>query len=247
MRATARPRSRKPWSHTHPETGPALHSGPAPLKSPLSSGPGCFLVGPDAGAVQKRHPELNPALLGEAPQALPHAQARPAEEGLSRPRPGPQLSRDGAPLGPVLMPPDDRRERAAQILWCGLARGPARLDQRLQVHPCSVRQHRSSSHWEEQNARHHNRFKREQALASKASLIDSWGGFPGGHRYDSRWRSPIWRSPWLLRSRSALTLMPPNSALWRSARGIPIRPGAFWLWRRSMMEPPAPRQRRLAV
>src|SRR4051812_2008450 len=62
------------------------------------------------------------------------------------------------------MSPDDRRDCAAQILWCGLALGPARLDQRLQVHPCSVRQHRSSSHQEEQNVRNHNRFKREQAL-----------------------------------------------------------------------------------
>src|SRR5215218_8679860 len=62
------------------------------------------------------------------------------------------------------MPPNDRRDCAAQILWCGLALGPARLNQRLQAHPCSVRQHRSSSHWEEQNARNHNRFKREQAL-----------------------------------------------------------------------------------
>src|SRR3954451_22974796 len=125
-----------PWSHTRPETGPGLHDDPAPPKSPLSSGAGRFLMRPDAGAVQKRHPELDPALLGEEQQALPHAQARPAEDGLSRPRPGTKLSRDGAPLGPVLMPPDDRRERAAQILWCGLALGPARLDQRLQVHPC---------------------------------------------------------------------------------------------------------------
>src|SRR4051794_9503366 len=145
MKATARPRSRKPWSHTHPETGPALHSGPAPLKSPLSSGTGCFLVGPDAGAVQKRHPELNPALLGEEQQALPHAQARPADEGLGRPRPGPQVSGDGAPLGPVLMPPDDGRERATEILRRGLALGPARLDQRLQPHPLCIRQHGPSS------------------------------------------------------------------------------------------------------
>src|SRR4051812_42383134 len=84
-------------------------------------------------------------------------------------------------------------------------------------------------------------------LIPSRSLADSWGGFPGGHRYGSRWRSPVWRSPWLLPSRSAVTLMPPNSALWRSARGIPIRPGAFWLWRRSMMGPPGPKRLRSAA
>jgi uncharacterized membrane protein len=62
------------------------------------------------------------------------------------------------------MPPNDRRDCAAQILGCGLALGPARLKQRLQVHPCSVRQHRSSSHQEEQNARNQNQFKLEQTL-----------------------------------------------------------------------------------
>src|SRR4051794_11216401 len=40
------------------------------------------------------------------------------------------------------MPPDDRRDCTTEILGRGLALGPARLDQRLQVHPCSVRQHR---------------------------------------------------------------------------------------------------------
>src|SRR4051794_22657802 len=40
------------------------------------------------------------------------------------------------------MPPDNGRNRAPQILGRGLALGAACLDQRLQVHPCSVRQHR---------------------------------------------------------------------------------------------------------
>src|SRR3954449_677111 len=48
-------------------------------------------------------------------------------------------------------------------------------------------------------------------LIPSRSLVDSWGGFSGGPRYDSRWRSPVWRSPWPLPSRSDLTLMPPNS------------------------------------
>src|SRR5436190_18534595 len=54
---------------------------------------------------------------------------RLADEGLSRPRPRPKLRRNGAPLGPVLMSPDNGRERAPQILRRGLALGPARLDQ----------------------------------------------------------------------------------------------------------------------
>src|SRR3954454_3319159 len=149
MKATARPspsaithaRSRTPWSHTPHASGPALHGCPAALKSPLSSGPGCCLVGPDAGAVQKRHPELNPTLLGQEPQPLPDTQVSPADKGLGRPRPGTQVSRDGAPLGAVLMPPDDRRERAAQILRLRLTLGPTRLNQRLQAHPVRVRPH----------------------------------------------------------------------------------------------------------
>src|SRR3954471_23878492 len=179
MKATARP---SPSAITHalvpPDqvrgrlrphaNGPALHAHRAPCCWPPFFRPGRFLVSPDAGAVQKRHPELNPALLGQEQQPLPHAQVGPANKGLSRPRPGTQFSRDGPPLGSILMPPDEGRERAAQILWCGLALGPARLDQRLQVPPCSVRQHRSSSHQEEQNARHQNQFKREQALAATA-------------------------------------------------------------------------------
>src|SRR3954447_19871046 len=96
--------------------------------------------------------------------------------------------------------------------------------------------------------RHGDRRRRaREGLIPSRSLADSWGGFPGGHRYGSRWRSPVWRSPWLLPSRSALTLMPPNSVLWRSARGIPIRPAAFWLWRRSLMGPPAPKRLRSAA
>src|SRR3954447_12290507 len=113
-----------PWSHTRPETGPGLHDDPAPPKSPISSGAGRFLMRPDAGAVQKRHPKSDPTLLGEEQQPLPDAQARPANEGLSRPRPRPQLSRNGAPLGSILMPSDDGRQRATEILGRGLTLGP---------------------------------------------------------------------------------------------------------------------------
>ena len=46
------------------------------------------MVRPDAGAVEKRHPELHAALLGQAEQPLPDTQAGPADEGLRRPPPG---------------------------------------------------------------------------------------------------------------------------------------------------------------
>src|SRR3954471_11766703 len=167
MKATARP---SPSAITHalvpypPRERPsASRSSRSLLLAPFFRARR-LVVSPDAGAVQKRHPKLDASLLGQEQQTLPHAEVGPADEHLRRAGPGTQLSRDGAPLGAVRMPPDDRRNRAPQILWCGLALGPARLNQRLQVHPCSVRQHRSSSYQEEQNARHHNRFKREQAL-----------------------------------------------------------------------------------
>src|SRR4051812_8638431 len=140
MKATARP---SPSAITHalvpypPRERPsASRASRAVLVAPFFRARR-FLVRPDAGAVQKRHPTLDPTRLGQAQPPLPDAQVGPADEGLRRPRPGPQLSRDGPPLGPVLVPPDDRRERAPQVLGRGLALGPARLNQRLQVHPCS--------------------------------------------------------------------------------------------------------------
>src|SRR5215210_7551967 len=156
MKATARP---SPSAITHalvpPDqvrgrlrphaSGPAPHAHLAPCCWPPFFRARRLVVSPDAGAIEKRHPELDTTLLGQEQQPLPHPQVGPADEGLSRPRPGTKLSRDGAPLRSVLMPPEDGRNRAAQILWCGLAPGPARLDQRLQVHPLRIHEHCSSS------------------------------------------------------------------------------------------------------
>src|SRR4030095_2492027 len=54
---------------------------------------------------------------------------------------GPEVGRKCAPLGAVLMSPDDRRDGAPQILRLRLTLGPTRLNQRLQAHPVCVRQH----------------------------------------------------------------------------------------------------------
>src|SRR3954471_10084378 len=140
MKATARP---SPSAITHalvpepPRERPSASRSSRPLLVAPFFRARRLVVSPNAGAVQNRHPELNPTLLGQEQQPLPHAQGGPADEGLSRSRPGTKLSRDGAPLGPVLMPPDNGRNRAPQILGRGLALGAACLDQRLQVHPCS--------------------------------------------------------------------------------------------------------------
>src|SRR3954447_8862544 len=138
----ARRRSRTPWSHSRRANGPAPHAHRAPCWWPPFFRARRLVVSPDAGAIEKRHPELNPALLGQEQQPLPHAQVGPADEGLSRPRPGPQLSGDGPPLGSILMAPEDGRDGAPQILRLRLPLGPTRLDQRLQVRPLRVRHHR---------------------------------------------------------------------------------------------------------
>src|SRR3954447_272073 len=148
MKATARP---SPSAITHalvppdqvrgrlrrPASGPAPHAHLGPCCWPPFFRARRLVVSPNAGAVQKRHPALNPTLLGEEQPPLPLAQVGPADEGLSRSRPGTKLSRDGAPRGPVLMSPEDGRNRAPQILGRGLALGAACLDQRLQFIQCA--------------------------------------------------------------------------------------------------------------
>lgn len=94
-----RPRSRKPCSHSHHESGhrtspdpPAgcrhsrqvLHDGLAPLQLPLSRRTRRLLVGADARAIDERHPELHAALLDETEQTLPDPEPGPAVERLWR-------------------------------------------------------------------------------------------------------------------------------------------------------------------
>lgn len=74
----------------------------------------------DVGAVEEGHPELHAIPLRKLQQSLPDTQAWPTDEGLSHPRLGTEVRGDGAPLGSVLMPPEDSRDRVAQILRRGL-------------------------------------------------------------------------------------------------------------------------------
>ena len=72
------------------------------------------------------------------------APARDQRKDLRRPPPGSEILRNGPPLGAVLMPPEDRRERAPDILGRRLGLGPAGLNQELQFRRLRVTQHRPS-------------------------------------------------------------------------------------------------------
>jgi hypothetical protein len=54
------------------------------LSAPFPSRPRRLLARTNAGAVEERHPELNSLLLRQPEKALPHSQASPGDEGLSR-------------------------------------------------------------------------------------------------------------------------------------------------------------------
>src|SRR5215218_1081469 len=86
---------------------------------PLFSAPaalGCArMLVPSRNVIPSWTPRSWATLLGQEQQPLPPAQVGPADEGLSRSRPGTQVRRDGAPLGPVLMAPEvSWRQRMAE-------------------------------------------------------------------------------------------------------------------------------------
>src|SRR3569623_1751663 len=101
----------------------------------VSGRPRRLLVRADVAAVQERHAERNFARLRRLEQALPDPEMAPAIEGLRCHPPRPKLRRNAAPLRPVLVPPDDRLERATQVVMRRLAAGTAGLDERLQRRP----------------------------------------------------------------------------------------------------------------
>jgi hypothetical protein len=127
-------------------SGQEPHARPAVLKTPFFGRTSGFLVGPDGGAVEERHPQLDPlALLRQFQQTLPDAMAAPAVEGLCRHPPWPQMRRNAAPFRAVVVPPDDRLDGAAQVGMLGLVGRAALLDQRCQVSPLGVCQNAITS------------------------------------------------------------------------------------------------------
>src|SRR5215217_1218278 len=83
-----------------------------------------LLMGPDGGAVEERHPPLDPlAPLRPLQQTLPNAMAAPALEGLCRHPPWSQMRRNAAPFRAVVVSPDDRLDGAAEIAVLGFVAG----------------------------------------------------------------------------------------------------------------------------
>jgi hypothetical protein len=120
-------------------SGQALHAGPALLKTRLFGRTSGLLVSPDGGAVEERHPQLDPlALLRLVQQTLPNAMTAPAVEGLCRHPPWSQMRRNAASFRAVVVPPDDRLDGAAQVSVLGLVGRAARLNQRRQLSPLSI-------------------------------------------------------------------------------------------------------------
>src|SRR5215213_4995195 len=133
--------SRKPWFQNRRANGQALHARRAVLPFPLFGRTCGLVVGSDTGAVEERHAGLDAAPpLRRLQQSLPDAQPRPAAEGLRRHPPRAQFRRDLAPLRPVVVPPDDRLDRAAQVVMLRLVWRTARLDQRCKHLPLLIRQ-----------------------------------------------------------------------------------------------------------
>jgi len=103
-------------------------------------------VGADRGAVEERHPQLEPlALLRLFQQTLPDAVVAPADEGLRRHPPRAQMWRNTAPFRAILVPPDDRLDGAAEVLVLRLVGWAALRDQRCQCIPLSIGQNAITS------------------------------------------------------------------------------------------------------
>src|SRR3712207_984143 len=133
-----RRRSRRPSSRSRRESGQAPRAGLAPGDRIPLFRPRRLLVGADARAVEGGHAQRDPAPLRQLVQALPEAPLGPAGEQRRGQPPRAKFGRDAAPLGPVLVPPENRRDGPPQLLGRCLAAGPHLFDQRLPGRPRRV-------------------------------------------------------------------------------------------------------------
>ena len=126
--------------------GQAPYACPAALKIPLFFRIRGFLVCPDGGAIEKGHPQLDAiALLRPFQQTLPDTMAAPADEGLRRHPPRPQMRWNTAPFRAVVVPPDDRFDGAAEVVVLRFVRRAALFDQWRQFVALSVGQNAVAS------------------------------------------------------------------------------------------------------
>lgn len=112
MHGLARRRSPRPWCHSRHASGQAFHDDLAPPQIPPFARTGRLLVRADIRAVGEHHTKSDAMLLHEAEESLSNNSTRPADEDLG-----------GLPLGPVLMPPENGRQRALPVP-CRLGPGP---------------------------------------------------------------------------------------------------------------------------
>lgn len=88
----------------------------------------------DVRAVEKDHAQGWIPVFHLLQECLPHTELRPANEQLSCGPSGAELRRKRSPFRAVLVTPEHRRYRQAQVAWrCCFAFGSLRLDQSSQT------------------------------------------------------------------------------------------------------------------
>ncbi len=146
-RNTVSPGDRKRWSRRRRASGPAPRARRAALECPLLGRTRGLVVGPDAGLVEERHPRLNAAmLLCRFQQPLPGATSgrRSVPPSTTVPVPPGRAKQSLFPgagrFRAVVVAPDNRLDRAPQVVMLGLVRRATCLDQRRKHLPLRVRE-----------------------------------------------------------------------------------------------------------
>jgi len=136
-----------------------------------------LLVSPNVAAVEEDHAQRDAALLHAIEQPLPHPGACPADEDLCRLPPRTQLLGDGAPLRPVLMSPEDRRDRAPKLPGGVLAFG-----RQASISGCNSPRCASDSitspHWKTRKRQNSKSVQATTGPSTWLSLHDADGQFP---------------------------------------------------------------------